>query len=319
MPNNKLFRSDDYVFVGKSFNFSIDDRLKSKALLRVLGEVDTNSVDYELTGMGGFPELPEYTGDLNYINPKRGFKAIIRPSEKLGAYDVHYKAYKNDRLGELKKCGSQLAEAAGVTVYLDALRLFGNAFTVSGGDGKTWAATDHPNAAKYDEGRTYVADADAGTGSNLLTEEFSVKGIDNARVHSSYFVTPAGMPYLGEYDLLLISPELEPTARKLLGDKAMRMPTKDPESAENAASSIYGLEYLVVGAGAGKGKLGLSGKQWALCDSKRMKETALIVYNSRPQTREGNPVNPWVKTYTAYADYALGYGDWRPIIFSNPG
>ena len=61
-------------------------------------------------------------------------------------------------------------------------------------------------------------------------------------------------------------------ARKLLGDdkNVDLMPKKDPESAENMASSIYGLKWMCVGAGSGPNALGFKGKQWALVDSERL-------------------------------------------------
>lgn len=323
----KVFRSDDYVFVGKHFDIEQKRLLDRNSLLRILGTVDTTSVNYELKPRSGFPELPDYDGkNLSFVNPKRGFNKVISPREKLGAYEMGEKDYRNDRSGELQRAGKDLAKAAENTIANDCLRLFGGAWVYTGGDGKTWAASDHPNAAKYDEGRTYIADASSGTSSNLIQStagtylEFATAGIDRAQVIGSKFMTPEGNPYKGNYDLLLVSPDLAPQARKLLGDdkNIKLMPTKDPESAENAASSIYGLKWLVVGAGDGVGALGLKGKQWALCDSETLKETALIVYGKRPEVREGKPDNPYVKTFVAYADYGLGFADWRCILFSNP-
>lgn len=325
MPNNKVFRSDDYIFVGKHFDYHMNRLLTKNGLLRVLGTVDTTSVNYEITPRQGFGELPKYSGDLNYVNPKRGFKVVIEPEEILGAYEMHDKAYRNDRSGELKRAGKQLAEAAEGTVANDALRLFGGSWTLTGGDGKAWAATDHPNAGKYDEGRKYISDPDSGTTSNIIARngtqyELTTAGIDAGQVIASKFMNPAGMPYKGNYDLLLVSPDLVPQARKLLGDdkNVDLMPKKDPESAENMASSIYGLKWMCVGAGSGPNALGFKGKQWALVDSERLQETALIVYGKRPELKEGRPVNPYLKIFTAYADYGLGFADWRPILFANP-
>lgn len=320
MPNLAKWKMDNYVAVGKTFKYEIANKLDSKNLLKIMGKVKTSSIDYEIFGGSSFPELPVYTGTLTKIDPRRGFKTVISPYERMGGYDIHYKQWKNDKVGELHKCASQLAEAGANSQYLAALDLFASAFnsSVLGGDGKAWAATDHPNASKSDSGRSYVADTESGTYSNLLTSALSVQGLDAAMVAGSKFMTPTGMPYLGEYDLVLVSPDLVPTARKLLGDDKRLMPTKDPESAENAASSIYGLKWMAIGGGAGASARGFTGKQWALCDSKRMKETVLIIETTAPEVQRGNPENPYIDNYIAYADYDMGYGDGRAIIFSNP-
>jgi hypothetical protein len=73
---------------------------------------------------------------------------------------------------------------------------------------------------------------------------------------------------------------------------------------------------MVVGGGA---DFGFSAKQWALADSNLLKESAKIVYVTKPKVlynKETN--NPLVSKYTTYADYVLGFSDARSIIFSNP-
>ena len=50
--NFKNWTSDNYAFVGKAFDFAYADRLNK--LSPVVGEVNAKSIDYELTGSGGF-------------------------------------------------------------------------------------------------------------------------------------------------------------------------------------------------------------------------------------------------------------------------
>lgn len=203
-----------------------------------------------------------------------------------------------------------------MTMYLHGLRLFANAYNPGklGGDGRPWAATDHPIASLSSDGRAYVADPEAGTYSNLINLELGTKALDDARVMASKFITPEGLPFDGQYGLLLVSPDLEPMASKLLGRESKLKPLKDPESAENAANSNYDLNWMVVGAG----KDGLKGKQWALCDPEMMQETTLLVVTTEPEVQETELDNPLIQRFVAYADFAYGFGDGRPIIFSNP-
>ena len=76
----KNWTSDNYAFVGKAFDFAYADRLNK--LSPVVGEVNAKSIDYELTGSGGYGEAPRYDGEnLNEGSLKRGFKTVITPVE----------------------------------------------------------------------------------------------------------------------------------------------------------------------------------------------------------------------------------------------
>ena len=57
---------------------------------------------------------------------------------------------------------------------------------------------------------------------------------------------PDGKPMKGKFDLVLVSPKNRAKAIKLLGQDTELAPKQDPESAENAASSVHGLKWMVV-------------------------------------------------------------------------
>jgi hypothetical protein len=92
------------------------------------------------------------------------------------------------------------------------------------------------------------------------------------------------------------------------------MPTKDPESAENAANPVYGMNYIVIGGGND----GFTAKQWAVCDQMLMKEIVKIIYITRAKIMRDKLDNPLIDRYVGYVDYDCGWGDGRQIIFSNP-
>ena len=311
------WKTDNYKFVGKEFDYEYEQFQKRRDIFKLLGREMNTSIDYEITGMDGFGELQPYDG-TNRVHgeQKRGFKTIITPKEFNLTKDLGMKQVKNDKIGQSKKVGRYLARSSIMTLYLHGLDMLGRAFSYdyTGGDGKPWAATDHPVASLYSEGRGYVADPAAGTFSNLFTYALSTASIDKLRVAGDKFVSPAGLPLSLHYDMLLVSPDLAPTAAKLLGMNSRLTPMKDPDSAENAASSIADLQWAIVGS-AGRG---LKGNQWALCNMDMLKETALLVETTAPTIYETELDNPLIQRFVAYADFAYGFGDARPILFSNP-
>ena len=308
---NSSWKTDNYKFVGKSFDVAYADRLNK--LSPVIGEVNAHSIDYELTGTGGYGELQPYVGRQQVEGSmRRAFKTIITPQEYTLQIPVDYKAAKVDKLGETRRVGAKLGDSASMSVYLRVLRMFANAWNPAflGGDGKPWAAADHPVASLGSSGRSYVPDPDAGTYSNSGTNAFSVAAITEAQAAANRFVTPDGLPFLCDYDTVLVSPELESKAKQFFGENAKLLPGTDL----NDANPVGDMKYIVMGGG----KDGFTAKQWAICDRRLMKEIVNIVYNTRPTVLQTELDNPLVDVYTAYVDYGVGWGDARQIFFQNP-
>jgi len=111
-----------------------------------------------------------------------------------------------------------------------------------------------------------------------------------------------------------VSPELEPVAKKLLGENSKLKPTRNPDDSSNAASPIYDMGYIVIGGGND----GFGAKQWAVCDRRLMKSMVNIVYLNRPEVLNTELDNPLIDLYTAYVDFGIGWGGARQIFFSNP-
>ncbi|MCR5826642.1 MAG: hypothetical protein K6G54_08745 [Oscillospiraceae bacterium] len=313
--SNTAWKTDNYRFVGKAFDYAYDNRINK--LLTVVGTASANSADYELTGSGGYGEMPVYDGsNLNEGRKKRGFKTVITPEEFSLSESVGYRQAKIDKSGECARVGKMLGNSAAMTVYMHLLRMFGGAFDARrvGGDGKSWAAADHPVASKGSIGRTFVVDPEAGSYSNLIDAELSVSSITAAQSLAGRFVTPDGLPFLADYSLLLVAPELEAEAKKICGDNGKLRPTRNPEDGTNAANPVGDLQYMVIGGGTD----GFSAKQWALCDPALMREMVKLVYITRPTVMQSALDNPLKDLYTGYVDFGAGWGDARQIVFSDP-
>lgn len=316
---NTAWKNDLYPLVKKTFDYEYNNRLNKFKM--IVSEEDINSVDFRTAGLGGYGELAKYDGtQLTALNQKRGFVTIYTPEEFQGAIDIAFKYAKIDKSGEARKAGQRAGYSAAMTVYMALLRMFGRAFDSNfvGGDGKPWAATDHPVASLGDAGGVSVADPNSGTFSNLITKVLSVAAITEAQTIANKFVTPDGLPFLCDFTdngILLVSQDLEPKAIEICGKDAKMSPEKLPESAENGANPVYGLKYMVVGGGA---NVGFAPKQWAIADRTLLQEAAKLVYITRPTVMRTELDNPLIDRYVPYVDFATGFSDARPIVFSNP-
>lgn len=295
---------DLFPLVKKRFDIRYSNRMD---IISNLAEVITqDSVDYRFEGIGGYGEIPVYDGsNIASADQKRAFITTITPREHALKVTMSYKKTKIDQSRESEKVGTRLADSAYMTVLNEFYRLFGNAYTTIGADGVAWASDKHKINSETDE-----------TFSNVIKDNLSVSAITSAQTKASRFVTPDGLAFAGNYDLLLVSPELEPKAKEICGPNSRLIPEKNPDAdaGENAANPIYGMKYLVVGGGG----IGFTGKKWAIADSVLLPEILKLVYITEPTVLVANQSNPLFTDYIGYVDFGFGFGDARPIIFSNP-
>ncbi len=299
------WHNDLYPLVKKRFDLRYAKRLN--VINRVCDVVCQDDVDYRMEGIGGYGALPVYDGTtVASADTKRGFITTITPKEHALKVTTSYKKAKLDYSGEAKSIGGRLADSAYMTVLNEFYSLFGGAFKNVGADGVAWASENHPVST----------DKDAGTFSNLMTSNLSVAAITEAQSRASRFVTPDGLPFACDFDLLLVSPELEAKAKEICGPNSRLCPENNPDegAAENAANPVYGMKYMVVGGGNN----GFTGKQWAVADSLMLSEALKLVYITKPTVLVSPQDNPLITDYIGYVDFAFGFGDARPIIFSNP-
>ncbi len=299
------WHNDLYPLVKKRFDLRYAKRLD--VINEVCDVVCQDDIDYRIEGIGGYGEMPIYDGtSVAGADQKRTFITTVTPKEHALRVTSSYKKAKLDYSGEAKKIGTRLADSAYMTVLNEFYRLFGSAFSVKGADGVAWASDVHPISC----------DENAGTFSNLITSNLSVASITAAQTKASRFVTPDGLPFAANFDLLLVSPELESKAKEICGPNSRLIPENNPDSdaAQNAANPIYGMRYLVVGGG----DTGFVGKQWAVADSLMLSEVLKLVYITKPTVLVSPQDNPLITDYIGYVDFAFGFGDARPIIFSNP-
>ena len=74
------------------------------------------------------------------------------------------------------------------------------------------------------------------------------------------------------------------------------------------------MKLMVVGGGG----TGFDNGKWAVADKKLLSEVFKLVYLTEPSVLVSPRENPLVTDYIAYVDFAFGFGDARPIIFSDP-
>ncbi|MBO4428832.1 MAG: hypothetical protein J5832_02655 [Clostridia bacterium] len=301
MENIYTWSEDMYPLVKKAFEERYASRMS--AISKVCGVVTQQAPKYDIPGLGGYGELASYSGTLTKATSDNIFVKTVTPTERALAIPVKYKDANIDAVTLATRTGIRLADSAFMTVLNDFYRVFGAAFTTAEcADGKDWASDEHPVSTA----------TGASTYSNLIDTPLSVSAITAAIADAADFVTADGLPFVGNFDMLFVSPELEETARSICGKDAAVSPLLNPETGLGA-NPVYGMNYMVVGAG----DLGFSGTKWAIADSNLLSEIFKLVYVTEPTVLISATENPLVCDYVAYIDFAFGHADARPIIFSS--
>jgi hypothetical protein len=287
---------DMYPLVFKRFQDRYNKR--TDLVKSVIGYQSIKTLSMYDEGIGGYGYVPDYNGTLiTELNQKRGFKTIYTPKEKAAKATVHYKYAKIDQSGEAKKAGTKMADSLAMTQVRDFYNIFANGFNsaYTGADGKPLFAKDHPINSESDD-----------TFCNVGTDEFSISAITKAQSAAQRFVTFDGLPFDCDFNLCLVSPELEPKAKEFFGKEARLI----PESAENGANPVYEMKYVVI--------KGFAAKQWAVGDSLLMQEYIKMVEITAPMVIPNKPDNPLIQEYVGYMDYIMGWSDARCIYGFNP-
>lgn len=301
MKDNIYTWSEDlYPLVKKAFEERYASRIS--AISRVCGIIEQDSPSYEVSGLGGYGELTQYSTTLTRAGTDKAFKKTVTPAERALAVSVKYKDANLDAVKTAQRTGIRLADSAFMTVLSDFYKVFGNAFTTAEcGDGKSWASDSHPISNVVG----------SGTYSNLVTDTLSVSAITSAIAGASELTTADGLPFIGNFDMLFVGPELEETARNICGKDAAVSPELHPETGLGA-NPVYGMNYMVVGAG----DLGFTDFKWAIADSNLLSEVFKLVYVTKPTVLLSSCEDPLLCDYVAYVDFAFGHADGRPIVFS---
>jgi hypothetical protein len=301
MFNINTWPDDMYPIIFERFQDRLDKR--SNIIKQTIGYVKmkaNSSNQYAEEGMGGYGYVPDYDGTtITELTQKRGFKTVYTPKEKAAKISVAQKMAQTDESGEAARVGNKLADSLAMTQLRDFYNLFANGWNagIVGADGYPLFSASHPINGN--------GSAD-GTFSNTGTSAFSISAITAAQTTAQRFKTFDGLDFDCDLNFCLIAPELEPKAKEFFGADAKLI----PESAENGANPVGGMQYVVV--------KGFSAKQWAVADKLLLKDYIKMIELTSPIVYPPIKVQQLIQEYVGYMDYVYGWSDSRAIIGQNP-
>ena len=259
-------------------------------LFRVIG---SNKATEQFLGAGGMNDFSEYKGVIPYDDLDQLYKTTLTHAEYAKGFTVERKLVDDDQYNIITAQPVQLALAAMRTREKHAASVFNNAFTstYAGGDGVELCDASHPLAP------THAGD----TVGNIGTSALSADAIMATRQLMRAYVDDRGELVPINPDTLLAPPELEETARVLVGtDRKVGSADNDINYAGSTVKNLIVWDYLT------------DANNWFLIDSALAKQHLLFV-DRVPLEFAMDPTSDFrlQARYRGYMRYSYGFSDWR--------
>lgn len=185
-------------------------------------------------GVGGFGNVPEYTGAIQYDNFDLLYGTTYSHKEYAQGIVVERKLIDDEEYGVMANRARLLGLAFDRTREVHAASVFNNAFSASylGGDSKALCATDHPYSPS-------VATTQSNKGTAALTHD----NVITAALAMMAFVDARGNPMNITPDTLLVPIALLPTAQVIAGS-TLKSGTANNDMNVNGTYNVVASRYL---------------------------------------------------------------------------
>jgi len=256
-------------------------------------------------GVGGMSDWQEYKGAIEYDDLEQGYKTTLTHAEYAKGFKVERKLVDDDQYNVINARPAQLALSAMRTREKHAASVFNNAFSTSytGGDSQPLCeSAGHP-----------YSPSNASTQTNEGSTALSYDAVVETRRVMREFKDDRGEIVAINPDLILVPPELEETASKIVNTMQSGQP-QIPESADFEDSLVgrLGIRFLMWDYLS-------DSNAWFMLDS-RLARLHLLWINRVPLEFAMDPTSDFrlEARYRGYQRYSYGWSDWRWVYGHNP-
>lgn len=260
-------------------------------------------------GMGAFGDWTQRATQLDTVDYKTlasGLQRTYTHNAFTQGFMITREMHDDDQYRQMQKMPQAMARSGRAKVEKDALIPLINGFSKDIGgvgasaiyDGKALFAIDHP-----------LLNGGAKVGKNLITGALNDANLKLAIKMMRETVDEAGNMIQLRPDRLIVSPNLEDTAIRLLGSDHITGGNLNDTNKflKSKGIEIVVLEYLGTAGGG-------NDNYWFLQDSKRHQLN--FFWRKRPEFKWAEEFDNFVAKYRGYMRYSYGVSDWRGIVGS---
>ncbi len=267
--------------------FNVKTSKKAKETDYGLGAMPTwdefGSSTAPVTGTTNMPTVP-------YVTLDPGLERVYTHKEFAQGFMVERKMVDDEQYGAIEKMPKDLARAGRYKVEMDCAKLFDEAFTVNGYDGKPLISATHPLL-------------NGETCSNLIDGELTPENLKKAiQAMRTNFKDEAGKKVVYKATTLIVPPALEFKAREIVNS------TQLADTELNNVNSLKGIVEIKVLDFLG------SDTAWFVIDKNRHEIN--FFWRVKAEFKRDEDFDSLVAKYRGYMRYSLGYSDFRGIVGS---
>lgn len=240
-------------------------------------------------GVGGFGDVPEYTGAIEYDDFEVLFRKEYEHVEYAKGMAVERKLIDDEKYGVIRQRTERFGLAFDRTIYKHRASVFNNAFSAAhvGGDAKALCATDHP-----------LSPTDASTQSNKGTSALTQDAVIATETAMMQYTDSEGNPIVVAPDTLVVPVALKTTAEVIVNSEAK------PGTANNDANVTDGYRVVV-------SRYLTDANNWFMVDSRLARMYLNWYWRVRPEYRL-DPTSDFnlVSRFRGYMRYSFGWDHW---------
>ena len=248
-------------------------------------------------GVGGFSNVPEYRGTIEYDGLETLYRADYQHREYAKGTAIERKLIDDDEYGVMRQRVQLMGLSFDRTIETFATSVFANAFTAgatAGPDGVALCSASHP-----------YSPTNAATQSNAGTTALSHDAVSTTRQAMMRFKDSAGFPMPVNPDVLLVPIELEDTARVIV-ESGLRSGTPNNDMNANRSYSVITSRYLT------------DSNNWFLIDSRLARMWLNWYWRVRPEfvTDPKSDFDLELR-FRGYFRCAFGWDSWQWVYGHN--
>ena len=264
---------------------------------QLYNEIPSEGAWEEFFEIGSLPDIPAFSGKLEYLGVAPGFLTRIEPKEYAGGVAFERKLLDDKKYAVMDGRAEMLAESAHRVQEKIGVRPFAYAFSSSydfmySEEGVSLCSSSHTTKS----GTSTSSGFD-----NSGTSALSASSVAATRVLMRQFRNDISERIVIEPDTLIVPDNLYDTALEITGSKL------DPTSAENAINPQYGrfkvIPYLRLDD--------YDTNNWFMVDSKMMKKFLIWITRIAPESNNTVDFETFQVKHSIYMRVANGWTDWR--------
>lgn len=265
---------------------------RDESLLNTLYNVQTSKRAVERNlGIGGFGDVPQYRGTLEYDSFESLFASTYQHQEYALGMSVERALLDDDEYNVIRRNAAMLGLSFDRTVEKQAASVFNNAFSSAlGGDGKALSATDHP-----------LSPSNSAVQSNKGTSALTHEAVIATKEAMLKFKDSRGTPLPVMPDTILVPVELESEALVIV-ESSLKS-----GGLVNDANVNRGYRVLV-------NRFLTDSSNWFLIDSRMAKLYLNWYWRVQPEfTADANSEFSLKHRFRGYGRWSFGFDNWSWI------